>query len=148
MSTGNIIAGWRKSGIYFLNSEEPLSSPFMKEQIAKEQPLATESPPKQPTITRGDAVELGEREARTTIRELAKQVKDLEARNALLITQLAHANEKIETLSKSKKRKKVKVDSNEKLASFKAVIGTQEAQDLKAIEEGKRAARRAKKAKK
>jgi len=52
-------------------------------------------------------------------------------------------------LSSIKKRKRVKpkVDSNEKLVSYQAILDTQEAADLEEEEERKRAERRAKKAK-
>ena len=52
-------------------------------------------------------------------------------------------------LKTSKKRKRVsKPSGNEKLTGFAAILGTQQAQDLKAEEKRKRAERRAKKTKK
>ena len=89
---------------------------------------------------RGEAVELRERNARTRIRELKKKVKDLEAKNALLTTQLIYANKQLAELQTKKKRKKIKLNSNEKLASFKDILHTQRAQNLEAEEEEKRAA--------
>jgi DDE superfamily endonuclease len=148
MSKANVESGWRKSGIYPLNSDQPLNTPFIKEQVARERLPPPESTPKTPIPMRGEPEDLGERDARTQIRDLQKQVKKLEAKNAALATQLAHAHEQITALTVTKKRKKIKVDSNEKLASFKDILNTQAAQDLEAVEEEKRAERRRKRAKK
>ena len=86
--------------------------------------------------------------AQLRIRDLEKQVRNLTAQNALLTTQLSQANEQIEALSTSKKRKRVKVNSNQKLTDFEAILHTQEAQELKRIEEENWAKRRAAEAKK
>ena len=148
MSQSNIVSGWRKSGIHPLNSDEPLSTPFMKEQIARERSLTAIPPPNEPEPTRGDPVLREDREARNLIRNLEKVLAEKQAKTALLTVQLEQANEQITQLSTSKKRKKIRIDSNEKLASFKAIRNTQEAQELERVEEEKRAKRRAKKAKK
>lgn len=148
MSQSNIASGWRKSGIHPLNSDEPLSTPFMKEQIARERSLTAIPPPNEPELTRGDSVLGEDREARNLIRNLEKALAEEQAKTALLTVQLEQANEQITQLSTSKKRKKIRIDSNEKLASFKAIRNTQEAQELERVEEEKRAKRRAKKAKK
>ena len=90
MSRSNVESGWRKSGIYPLNSEQPLNTPFMREQITREGPLVPESPPEQPNQARGESdmeVDVEEnRAARLRIRDLEKQVRDLTAQNALLTT--------------------------------------------------------------
>lgn len=148
ISQCNVASGWRKSGIYPLNSDEPLSTPFMKEQIAREQPLTAISPLNEPEPTRDDPVLVEDRETRFLIRNLERQLAEEQAKTALLTVQLEQANAQIAELSTSKKRKKIHVDSNEKLASFKAIRNTQEAQELERVEEEKRAKRRAKRAKK
>ena len=147
-SKSNVEGGWRKSGIYPRDNNQPLSTPFLKEQIARQSNSAAQAPLKTTELKRGESVELDERDARTQIRDLHKQIKDLEAKNALLTTQLSYANEHIAKLKTNKKRKKIKVDSNQKLADFKGILGTQLAQDLEEEEEAKRAKRRAKRAKK
>ena len=147
-SKSNIKREWRKSGIYPRDSDIPLNAPFLKVQVAKQRQSTIQTATKTAEQVRGESVELGERDARARIRELEKRVNDLEAHNALLTTQLAHANEHISALQAKKKRKKIKLDLNEKLASFKDILHTQKAQDLEEEEEEKRAQRRAKKAKK
>jgi len=117
-------------------------------QIARKRPLPAQSTPKQPEPTCGEAVELGPRNARARIRKLENTLRAEQAKTALLSTQLKHLREENNSLKTTKKRKKIKIDSNEKLASFKNILSTQKAQDLKAKEKAKRAARRAKKAKK
>ena len=65
-----------------------------------------------------------------------------------MTTQLAHSNERIKALTASKKRKKMKVDSNKKLADFRDILHTQEAQELERIKKENRAKRQSAKAKK
>ena len=80
-------------------------------------------------------MELREQDAYIVIRELQKQVKDLKANNLLLNIQLTQVYKQIALLTVSKKCKKIKINLNEKLASFKQILYTQEAQDLKMKEE-------------
>ena len=74
----------------------------MKEQVAKQAQSTTQTPTKTADQARGESVELGERDARTRIRELEKKIKNLKVKNALLTTQLAHTNEHISTLTAKK----------------------------------------------
>jgi DDE superfamily endonuclease len=148
MSSSNIEGGWRKSGIYPLDSQVPLDSPFMKEQIAKEQLQATQNTSIEPAPAPVAAV-LSERDMRTKIRNLEAENRVKTARIAYLETQLTTVNNELTQLRASKKRKKIPAPtSNEKLTSFATIVGTQAAQDLEEEEERLRAARRAKKAKK
>ena len=70
----------------------------------------------------------------------------LEERDAR--TQIKKLKIKNTALTVNKTRKKIKVNSNEKLASFKNILNTQTTQNLEAVEEEKRAERRRKRAKK
>ena len=94
----------------------------MKEQAAKERSVAIESPPKQPDIVRDDTVVEDIRGARNRIRELEKALAEEQAKTALLTAQVEQLNMQVTELSTSKKRKKIKIDSNEKLASFKDIL--------------------------
>ena len=106
MSKRNIESGWRKSGIYPLNVDEPLKTPFVKEQIAIRGDSTVQTPTKTAERVREESVELEERDTRTIIRNLQKQIRELEAKNTLLATQLEHKDEEIARLSAPKKRKK------------------------------------------
>jgi len=86
MSKRNIESGWRKSGIYPLNVDEPLKTPFVKEQIAIRGDSTVQTPTKTAERVREESVELEERDTRTIIRDLQKQIRELEAKNTLLAT--------------------------------------------------------------
>ena len=85
--------------------------------------------------------ELSDRDVRARIRKLEQALEKEKTNNALLTAQLNQTNEYIKNLTVTKKRKiiKPKVDSNEKLISYQAIMGTQETADLEAEEEEKRA---------
>jgi hypothetical protein len=149
ITKSNIESGWRKSGIYPLDPSIPLNSKWVKQAAVRQQAVPMQFTPNLPSIDLVDAV-LSERDWRAKIRDLEAEIRARDARIALLESQLKIANDALALQASVKKRKLVKprVDSNEKLISFEAIIGTQEAADLEEEEERKRAERRAKKAKK
>jgi hypothetical protein len=148
ISKANIESGWRKSGLYPVDVEQPCKTRWVKDiPAARGQTAPIQRPEPTPTPL-VDAV-FDERTARARIRGLERDVESRDARILSLESQLNITNGLIASMTTQKKRKivKPKVDSNEKLISYQAIVGTQEAADLEIQEENARKERRAKKAK-
>ena len=90
---------------------------------------------------------LDAREARFQACDIAQQVAAKDAEIAILKAQLMQANEKVDSAKSTQKRKRVtNKDSNEKLISVKAILGTQELAEKEQAEETVRKQRKLKRA--
>jgi DDE superfamily endonuclease len=149
MSKANIISGWSQTGIYPLNPLIPLSSDQLKSASVLEVPEQSDTVellPKSSLVEPGSLIGLSERESRLLARDLNAKMATILAENAVLKSEKASLQVRLDTLEPQKRKRVNPVDSNSKFVGIEQIRDSQLLAALEAEEEDARKERKRKRA--